>query len=90
MDRRARYARMPRRRAVASRIFRLVFVVLTNRGQRQAMSVVLRLSLRLVALSQVVRQVVLNVVGEFLLILRIQPQDIDQTANVDTFQVTIG
>lgn len=78
------------RRGRASLRVGLVLVVLADGGQRQTRSVVFRLLLGLVPFAQVVRQVVLDVVGKLLLVLRVQAQHFHQSAHVDAFQITIG
>lgn len=56
---------------IANSLLCLVLVILWNRRQRQAMSVILWLRFRLISLSQIVRQVMLYVIRKFLLVLRI-------------------
>lgn len=65
-------------------------IIFTYGRQGQAMSVVLRFRFRLIALTQVVRQIVLNVIGELVLIFWIKPQNLYQPGYDDSFQVTIG
>lgn len=62
---------------IANSVFGLILVILADGRQGETVPIVLRLGVRLVSLSQVVRQVVLDVVSELLLILRIQPQNLD-------------
>lgn len=68
----------------------LLVVLLGYRWQCETMSVVLRLSFRFVALAQVERQVVLDVVDELLLILGVESEDFNETGYLDTFQITVG
>lgn len=68
----------------------LLVILLGYRWQRETVSIVFGLCFRLVALAEIKRQIVLDVVDKFLLILGIETEDFNQAGYMDTLQITVG